>query len=259
MRGRAIGERALRLIVAGLIAAFAWLAAGAAAGYEVSPIRFDFTIETGDESRTLRVRNTADRVITVQLAVYERTVHRDGSETRTPAPDDFLVFPPQGAIERGEVRTFRLQWNGPREFRNSRAYYVMIEQLPIDLRPSGDFQGMQFVTNFATVVHANPPGASADLRVVSAAAVENGASGRMARIVIANDGNGHAYLSDHEIALLDAGDGATAKTHTLSGSAIREAMTGTLVPPGGKREVMIVLPDFFAGEGVRAKVAKGAG
>ena len=50
------------------------------------------------QSAAIRVRNTSDAAIPVEVLFFKRDVEAQGIQTRIPADDDFIIFPPQAGF-----------------------------------------------------------------------------------------------------------------------------------------------------------------
>lgn len=126
-------------------------------------------------SARIEVQNLAARPLPYETRITRISYDEDGKLVETPADEDFLVFPPQGVVPVRGRQVIRVQWVGEPDLDISRAYYVGVRQLPValDEAESGDMAAqVQVVYHMKSLVTVAPPGASADVSVVSARVVE---------------------------------------------------------------------------------------
>jgi len=65
----------------------------------VEPMSYTMAPSGNGATQALRIENTSQSAMTVELTVNKITVDDYGNETKTPAEDDFLIFPPQAIIK----------------------------------------------------------------------------------------------------------------------------------------------------------------
>ena len=185
---------------------------------------------TGQQATTvLRVENTNDKPITIELVAEKRSFDVNGKESRTPADADFVLFPPQAVIPAGATQAVRVQYVGPPTPTESVMYTVTVKQVPVELPASGP-SGVQFVFNFSTLANIVPDGAKARIEVVSLVPIEKGYELRLR-----NAGNRYANLALSRVTLSGGG-----YSHLVEGDAWRKNLGASWLLPGGER--IIVLP-----------------
>ncbi|MBB4658930.1 fimbrial biogenesis chaperone [Parvularcula dongshanensis] len=224
------------LLAAGavMIAAGSMLSAQA---HSVQPMRFDLRPSGSGSQTTLTVENTRAYPITLEILVDALTFGEDGEEVLTSSEDDFLVFPPQMMIEPGKTQSVRVRYIGDPTIKESRAYRIHVNQIPVDL--TGEQRsGVALAVNFATLVNVVPAGAKPK---VVASAVEE-APGGYARLSLMNEGKAYARLLDMRLALT-----ANGERQVYDGKAMEPWLNGAsnLMLPGTQRELIVPLPDGF--------------
>jgi fimbrial chaperone protein len=234
-------------------------------------------------SGAVRVRNTSDKPITVELNVAERQIDEAGKQTRTDAEENFVLFPPQGVVAPQQVQVFRIQPLAP-DAQKSRSYFLTVKQLPVKLDPiEGGGTRLQVVFAFDVAVHTTPRGAKNSAVFVGATPstmeVEKAPSAdapppipdapkRKAEyetipaiaVTLKNDGNKYLYLQDLEY--LGSGIDAAGNAVELpvwDQNSIIDAARVSLVQPGMTRTFKLPLRNMPELKSVELRVRERAG
>jgi fimbrial chaperone protein len=223
-------------IVVFVLLASAWLAvASPAAAQKVEPLIIDLSTSGPAAATTMRVSNTEDTQLAVEIVAEKRLVDENGVETREAADDDFIIVPPQLRVAPGQTANVRLRYVGDRALERSQGYVVTVKQVPLaELQVTG----VQVLINFAASVHVAPPNAKGDLRITQAALAADADGKPVARFRIENQGSLYQGLATGKIDIKEPGG----KSLTLAGDPLREAVKHTLLPAGGARNVTVALP-----------------
>lgn len=234
------------------------------------------------QSAAIRVKNSSDVVSTVELLVHERLVDENGEQTRRPADDDFIVFPPLAAVPASSTQVFRIQ-SLLKDLAVSRSYFVTIRQVPVKLAPTTEPGArLRVVFAFDSAVHVVPRKAKADPKVVSAnidktiIAVKTGRYetrdfGEQVEIVeqkevpavaitLRNDGNKYFYLQDYEYRL--SGTDAAGESIDLPNFSVAEILDTTavvLVPPGAQRTFKLPLSEAVSAQQISFTIKRRKG
>lgn len=138
----------------------------------VSPMVSEITTRGAGSSARIEVQNVGSTSLAFETRITRIDFDENGVMVETPSDDEFLVFPPQGVIPVNGRQVVRVQWVGDPELAVSRAYYVGIHQLPVDVEGTANEAGVgaqvQLVYHMKALVTVAPPGAEPDVRVVSA-------------------------------------------------------------------------------------------
>jgi len=213
----------------------------AAHAQRVNPMAFELAPSGSDSTEILRVENTSQTKMTIELSAFKINIDKSGKETRIPADDDFLIFPPQAIIASGKVQNIRVKYIGDPAITQSSAYRVKVSQVPVDI--TGEQQSaVGLVINFHTLATVSPKNAKVDLQVRSITESSN------ARwdMVVENTGNKMARLSRTK---WDVSDGKTSKK--LNAQKVSDMTDTNLIMPGAKMTLSIP-----AIEGVNPATAK---
>jgi fimbrial chaperone protein len=226
----------LTMLRAALAAFLLIIGASVAWAYQVAPMIYDLKPSGPGATTSIRVQNDGDRPITIELVAEKREFSENGTEKRTPADDDFVLFPPQAVVPAGKTQAVRIQYVGSPTLARSVMYTVMVKQVPVELPNSGP-SGVQFVFNFGTVANVVPDGAKAVVDVVSVTPAKSGYQLRLR-----NSGNKYANLSLGRV-MLASGTGEVA----FEGDAWRNALGPSWILPGADRVINIPAQAGVAG------------
>jgi len=269
----------ISIILVSAVFALSYAVTSYAASLGVQPL---FLEVRPNQSGALRVTNSADVPVSVELMVYKRVVDESGVQTRVPADDDFIIFPPQGVLKPSSVQVFRLQ-SILTDLSKSESYYITVRQVPVDFKdiPGGGTQ-IQVVFAFDAAVHVIPNGAQADPQVISSGMgqttvevptgeFDNSNEGAPQEILkeeevpaltvkLRNDGTKYMYLQDLEyVASGTKPDGDEAKFPSWTRDEIIDAVKVVLVAPGATRNIKLPLPAGFNVNNVSVRVKERSG
>jgi len=215
-----------------------------AAAFRVEPMSADLAPTGSDTKGEIRIENPHDHPITIEVITEQRDFDANGKETRTPADDDFLIFPPQTLVQPGKTQLIRYQYIGDPKISATKAYVINVRQLPIDLKPDAQ-SGMKFLYNFGLARYVVPEGA------VAVPTVENihvGPKGTL-DFVLKNTGNGHLPLMRKALRLT----GATPdRTVDFDGDAMTKQLPVAMLLPGHTLNVSLkTLPQGWTARDVK--------
>ena len=193
----------------------------------------------------LRVQNDSDKPITIELVAEKRSFDEDGVEHRTPADDDFVLFPPQAVIAPNASQAIRVQYIGAPSLAHSETYTVTVKQIPIQL-PTDARTGVQVLFNFSTLANVVPAGAKSDVRVVS---LEPEPAGGY-RLRLNNQGTLYANLAAATV---------TVGGEQVSGEVWRKALKTSWLLPSADRVVVLPANSSAQAGAAEARIALGAG
>lgn len=219
-----------------------------------------------NQAASMRMRNSSDKPVTVEVAVFERLIDENGVQTRRPADDDFLILPPQAVVPGKSLQVFRLQSVTPPESK-SRSYFVSIRQVPVQLPAlEGGGARVQLLFAFDSAVHVVPRNTKAEPVFVSAKPAtktievptdefvtdEEGERTRKfvkkevpaVAVTVRNDGSKFFYLQNFRFTGNSAdASGTTTALPDWSYDQIISAAGVTLVPPGATRTFTLPILD----------------
>ena len=271
-----IGARAarpVRLLLALTTIALATIATTADA-MRVSPMVVEITTRGAGSSARIEVQNVGSTAHPFETRITRLEFGEDGEMIETPADEDFLVFPPQGIVPVGGRQVVRVQWIGDPDLALSRAYYVGIHQIPVDLSGDGEAAAvggqLQVVYNMKSLLTVAPPGAEPQVRVISATPTMVAAAPQTAvevdpalggaapeaglqemrpgvSVELRNTGTRYAMMSAADWTLEGTGVDGEPLRIVLSATQVNEAVgVGYLAPAGGRRTFEVPTGRAFA-------------
>ncbi len=141
------------------------------AAFTFSPISQEFSEEGKNSSHVFTINNDSltDR-IAVKVSVFRRNMNEKGEETLEDSSGDFLIYPAQSILNPGESRSVRIKWQGGAVRKQEKAYRIIAEQLPVDFRQEENRSnggGIRFTFRYEGSLYVVPPGAEADIKLLS--------------------------------------------------------------------------------------------
>lgn len=114
-----------RLLIA---AALSLSAISPLVAYSVQPMIYAMTPNGSGSSVRLTISNTRDAQLNVELLPFAVTADAQGKRTFVPAPDDFLIFPPQASIAADRSQVFQVRYIGAADMPKGRAFVIRVRQ-----------------------------------------------------------------------------------------------------------------------------------
>lgn len=213
----------------------------------VRPMSY-FMEPTGPENQqVLTIDNATEKTLTVEIEASAIEVDEDGVESRTPADEAFVIFPPLAVIEPGREQRVQVQYVGETSLSQSLSYRVSVKQVPVDLSQFSD-NVVQVIVDFDTMAHIVPSGVSAKPIVQS---IEDSAESGFWDLVLENKGKRYLALQKTEWSF-ESRDGKTIK---VDGDDIFGSIKGKLVLPESVRYLQIPAPDGFVASDVSVNIS----
>ena len=162
----------MRRCLLGNVLALVALLTGTTAAHamRVSPMVLEMESRGGDAVARIEVENVNQGRLAFETRVYRLEFDEAGEITEVPADDQFVVFPPQGVLPAGGRQVVRLQWVGAPDIAASQAFYVSVNQLPVQLAPGSSEESraqVQMVYHMRALAVVAPPGATPDVEAMS--------------------------------------------------------------------------------------------
>jgi len=230
------------------------------------------------QSAAIRVRNTSEDAIPVEVLVFKRDIDAAGNQTRIPADDDFIIFPPQASLKASATQVFRLRPLDATKT-NSQSYYISFRQVPAKLEPSEQNGArVQVVFSFDAAVHVVPRKAKSSVSLKTAKASEMAVkeatgevkslkNGRQVDVMadvtvpaieieIQNNGNKYLYLNEQEFTATVTDTSGDTSTHKWVNDDVSKHVKVTLVEPKETRTFTLPLPKGVVPSEVNVSVRK---
>ncbi|MDZ3833348.1 MAG: fimbria/pilus periplasmic chaperone [Sphingopyxis sp.] len=259
MTASTILARPWRMLLA--VAAALMLLASPALAMRVSPMVVEMESRGSGAVARIEVQNINPGKLAFQTRVFRMELGKDGEIIETPADDQFLIFPPQGALPAGGRQVIRLQWVGEAEPATSQAFYVSVEQLPVAFEPgSNEAVGaqVQVLYNMRALVVVAPPGAKPDVKAASVrqldyqppappGATELPPMQDGVEVTLRNDGRRHAMMSNFSWQLEGTDREGKWLRVDVSAEELNRAVGTGYVPAQGERSFKLPVPGFGPG------------
>ncbi|HEY1836177.1 MAG: fimbria/pilus periplasmic chaperone [Rhizomicrobium sp.] len=237
-------RKSLKVAVRTLVSALCilGLAVNAASAMTVQPVVVDLKPNGGKMSATISVQNTATTPLPVELTAKVLEFTEDGAKPTVPDPGDLLIFPPQALIPPGQTQTFRIQWVGDPELKQSKSYYVTVAQLPVKL-PAGQ-SAIQILYNFQVLVSVAATTGGPVLSIAKTGIEPDPKTKKPEAVIwVQNTGPSYGYLSHGKLDLseIDAG-GKSVFDKSLSPQDIQQTIGFGVIGPDTTRKILVPIP-----------------
>lgn len=247
---------------------------GVAYAMRVSPMVVEMTTAGSGSTARVEVQNLNPGNLTFETRITRIDYDADGVQSETPADGDFLVFPPQGVLPQNARQVVRLQWVGGAELPASRAYYLSINQIPVQFAPSTDPNSagaqVQIVYHIKALVTVAPPKAAPKVEFVSAKPViippkpvpgstepPKGAGVPGLAVTVRNTGTRYAMMAGATWTIDGTGADGKSRHLVLAGDALnRDIGAGYLAPLTGVRTFQVATDTPFANAPIKVRFSK---
>ncbi|MDD1781921.1 molecular chaperone [Enterovibrio sp. ZSDZ35] len=192
--------------------------------YQVKPMIAEMTPLGKGAQMSMRIDNTNDFPLTVELVPLSLKMDSAGAETLQPADDDLLVIPVTAVIAPGKSQSVMVRYIGDPEIKQSKAYRISVRQQNV-LRGEDQDLDIGLLMRFDTLMNVKPENTAPKLSVKS---LKKGKHDWL--VEVANQGDSYGRINDTVWTLKDG-----SKTHVIRGGEFREYIVGTLVLPHSSR------------------------
>lgn len=195
-----------------------------ALAYKVQPMVAEMAPIGKNAQMSMRIDNTGDRPLTVELEPLSMSLDKLGNETTQPADDDLLVIPVTAVIEPGRSQSVMVRYLGEPSITQSRSYRIAVRQVKVD-RGQNEAANVGLLLQFNTLLNVRPKNTKAELSVQTIESRNN-----QWLVEVKNDGDSYGRLTNTNWSVSD-------KSHSvfMKGSEIGEKVAGTLVLPKSSR------------------------
>jgi P pilus assembly chaperone PapD len=212
----------------------------------VTPLIVELSSGASNRTTQIMVENDNSSDTPIEIEIFLVDLDENGGQHLTPAPSEFVVFPPSRMLKPHSKQVFRVQWAGA-PLAKSQTFIFAVNQLPVKM--PGDKSGVQVLFNFDVIANVAPPSGTRSLEVLAAETVTE-AGKRYASLLIGNSGNVHAKLSD---ATLTLRSGSWSQTVTPGELQLR--LGAAVVQPGKRRRFRIPVELPAQASAVTAEIA----
>jgi fimbrial chaperone protein len=177
------------------------MAAGHASAFNFTPIDVTLRPSGGGATQTFSVENSSPAPVAIEITMHSRAMTREGEDILEPADELFTVYPSQLILQSGGRQSVRVQWTGPEDLDQERAFRLIAEELPIDLEENEDQgAGLDLLVRYVASVYVQPRGAEARVSIEAETDSEN------VVLAIRNEGTMRAVLRSEDYAIYADGE-----------------------------------------------------
>jgi fimbrial chaperone protein len=197
-KNQRIASAALTVLLPVLILA---LPAGPAGAFNFTPIDATLRPAGSGATQTFSVENPSPGPVAVEITMHTREMTPGGEDVLASAENLFTVYPSQLILQPGARQSIRVQWTGPAELEQERAFRLIAEELPIQLgEESEEGAGLDLLVRYVASIYVQPQGTEARLSI-EPEATEDGVV-----LVVRNQGTMRAVLRDEDYAIYADGE-----------------------------------------------------
>ena len=202
--------------------------------YKVEPMVAEMAPIGSKAQLSMRIDNTSENPLTVELFTYSMSMNEHGEETLVAADDELLVIPVTAIIQPGRSQSVMVRYLGDPAIAESKAYRVAIKQVQVK-RPNAQSAQMGLLLQFNTLINVRPDNTFSELRVENVFQKED-----KWIVPVVNTGKSYGRLTNTSMKISDG-----VQSKTLKGPQISKHINGTLVLPNSTRYFeMEPLSDF---------------
>lgn len=203
---------------------------------QVNPSVSELTPYGRNSQTHIRIENTTDSPITIEMLTSRITDIIDGNEIRIEEEDDLLVIPAIALIAPGKSQSLMVRYMGDPELNESRSYRLTIAHLLISNSSIKD-KSLNISVNFNALITVTPEQSQSKLKIIS---FQQRGDSWIAKIE--NTGNRYARLRKMNWTISQKGTRGTSqvldKAHLIKGSQ------GLLLPNSTKLVEILPVPGF---------------
>ncbi|NVJ61421.1 MAG: molecular chaperone [Gammaproteobacteria bacterium] len=197
--------------------------------YRVEPMVAEMEPLGKRSQLTMRIDNTSNQPLTVELIPKSMTMDEMGNETTQPADDELLIIPVTATIEPGRSQVVMLRYFGDPSISESKAYRVTVQQVHVERASGADATNVGLLLEFNTLINVKPKNAKPNLKVTNIKP-----NGKNWLVEIANTGASYARVNETNWRISDSSNNSIYK-----GSEIGKLVEGSLVLPKSKRNFVM--------------------
>lgn len=241
----------LRTLIAAVLLATGWIRLADA--FQLVPIAMDFAPAGAEATQTFGILNDDAQPVAVQISVVKREVALDGTETLTPAEEEFLVYPPQALVAPGKVQLVQVRWIGSRTQTKELPYRIIAEQLPVELDQKavqGNVGRINILLRYEGAIYVAPPGVKSDIVLENVGRLET-AEGPKLTVTLSNRGTSHGILTDAVLSVRGRGADGRSTSIDLKDEALGNLLGGNVLA-GNQRQFLMDWPVALAAGEVTA-------
>lgn len=178
-----------------------------------------------DGPRHARIRVTAPETsgLALDFQVFERFADGDGERLAPPASAAFELLPPQLSVPPGGSADVTVRWVGASPEESSRSFYLVADQLPVEMEPVEASNDVRFLARIHLPMHVDGGGVS-----MLQATMEGEDPAR--HLALSNPGSRYARFASLELRIRQP-DGTE---RAIDGMLLAQLLQTDALLPGGR-------------------------
>lgn len=197
--------------------------------YRVEPMVAEMEPLGKRSQLAMRIDNTSNQPLTVELTPKSMTMDEMGNEVTQPADDELLIIPVTATIEPGRSQVVMLRYFGNPSISESKAYRVTVQQVHVERASGVDASNVGLLLEFNTLINVKPKNTSPRLEVTNIKP-----NGDNWLVEIANTGTSYARVNETGWRISDSNNNSF-----FRGSEIGKLVEGSLILPKSKRNFVM--------------------
>ncbi|MDD1794549.1 molecular chaperone [Enterovibrio sp. ZSDZ42] len=214
----------MQIVIRSVLVLFGLLAGSPSYAYKVQPMIAEMTPTGRGAQISMRIDNTNDFPLTVEVLPLKLKMNKQGKETLTPADNDLLVIPVTAIIAPGKSQSVTVRYLGAPDITESQAYRISVRQLNV-LRNENDVMNVGLLMRFDTLMNVKPDNTDAKLRVANVSK-----NNKDWLVEVENIGTNYGRINEMKWTVKSGG-----KTHVIEGIDIGDYIQSTFVLPKSTR------------------------
>lgn len=203
--------------------------------FEVQPMLADLEPMGGQSQVNLRITNTSDQTLTVEVSSLGLQIAPSGEEKLVINNEDFLIIPMTAIIVPGKSQSVIVKYIGEPLLAESKSYRINVQQLAVNLEENQN-KGVGLNFYFQTLYNVVPKNAKAKLTIKNK---QQSAEG-VWDIQLENKGNKYIRLTKTKWVI----EGQNEKL-VLDGQRLNDALSHKILLPNSSRTVSLKVPPQF--------------
>lgn len=164
-----------------------------------SPISASLDIEKKRSHVITVINGSKTKTVPVNIRTASWSLSDTGKEIQTQTKD-LMVFPRQMILKPGQQRSVRVATRYKKKQRVEQSYRVIVEELPINLKKSGQQSGVNILLAYITAFYVLPTEPKSSLQFLNLTKKNNGLA-----FTFSNQGNAHTHLREMKLTISQGG------------------------------------------------------
>jgi fimbrial chaperone protein len=214
----------------------------AAWAFRVNPMEAQIKTTGPARVQIYRLDNNGPEKIAVEISLKKRSNDRDGKETLTDT-DELNLYPEQLTLNPGETRNVQVSWIGEPEVKTEKAYRLIAEQLPVELKPDSKAKEkkkqvqLKFMVRYVASLYVASGTVTPRVKILSQQVLSTDREAGQLELVLKNEGTAHQVLTGTKVFFKIEG-----KKKIPAGAEVEQKLQAENILAGEERRFVLPLP-----------------